>query len=96
MNMLRIKSFFVGIFSWFRRKKRWTLSALILIGILAFLLGKKYFSSKTNPDFFSNDYTVMTGEVSNSLNMMGTTQFANAQKLTFINKGRVTSVRTKI
>lgn len=28
--------------------------------------------------------------------MVGTTQFANAQKLTFVNKGRVTSVKVKI
>ena len=96
MNMLRIKSFFVGIFSWLWRKKRWTLSALILLGILVFWLGKKYLAPKSNSDFFSNDYEVMTGEVSNSLSMMGTTQFANAQKLTFVNKGRVTSVKTKI
>ncbi len=37
-----------------------------------------------------------TGDVVNSLSLAGTTQFANAQKLTFVNKGRVTSVRTKI
>lgn len=96
MNLLAVKTFFGKIFSWLWRKKRWSLAGLIVLGLLAFWLGKKYLAPKPNSDFFSNDYAVMTGEVSNSLSMMGTTQFANAQKLTFVNKGRVTSVRTKI
>ena len=44
----------------------------------------------------STDYEVITWDVEKTLNLQGTTQFANAQKLTFVNKGRVTSVRTKI
>lgn len=46
--------------------------------------------------FFSNDYEVTTWDVSNSLSLIWTTSFANAQKLTFVNKWRVTSVKTKV
>ena len=55
-----------------------------------------YFTSEDTEFFTSYDYVVETWTVSNSLSLVGTTQFANAQKLTFANKGRVTSVNTKV
>lgn len=72
------------------------LPILLLIMVLVFWGIKKLILPKQDTSFVSMDHEVMTGDVANTLNMMGTTQFANAQKLTFVNKGRVTSVKTKI
>ncbi|MBF0932101.1 MAG: biotin/lipoyl-binding protein, partial [candidate division SR1 bacterium] len=44
----------------------------------------------------SSDHVVGTGDVEKTLNLAGTTQFAHAQKLTFISEGRVTSVKVKV
>ncbi len=91
-----MKSFLKTSFLWIWSKKWWALAALIVLGVLGFWLVKKYWTSEPSAFYVNNDYTVATGDVVNSLSLAGTTQFANAQKLTFVNKGRVTSVRTKI
>lgn len=63
---------------------------------LAYWGYKKYFPAKLDQTFVSTEYTVSTWDVSNTINLAGTTQFANAQKLTFVEKGRVTSLNVKI
>lgn len=63
---------------------------------LAYWGYKKYFPAKLDQTFVSTEYTVSTWDVSNTINLAGTTQFANAQKLTFVQKWRVTSVNVKV
>lgn len=56
----------------------------------------KRFQQEESTDFFSTDYEVQTGEISKTLSLAGTTKFANAQKLTFVQQGKVTSVKVKV
>ena len=44
----------------------------------------------------STEHTVKKGEISKTLNLSWTTQFANAQKLTFVSEWRVTWVNVKV
>lgn len=46
--------------------------------------------------FVSSDHVVTTGDIIRSLALGGTTQFANSQKLNFIEKGKITSVLVKV
>lgn len=50
--------------------KKWrALGVLLLLGAVSFFLIKKFFLTKPDTSFVSNDYTVMTGEVANSLSL---------------------------
>ena len=82
--------------NWIRRKKWWILVILIALSLLFFCLKDKFFPDKIDYTFTSYDYTVEKWTVSNSLSLVWTTQYANAQKLTFANKGRVTAVNVKV
>ena len=82
--------------NWIRRKKWWILVILIALSLLFFWLKDKFFPDKIDYTFTSYDYTVEKWTVSNSLSLVWTTQYANAQKLTFANKGRVTAVNVKV
>ena len=44
----------------------------------------------------SNEYTVEKGDIIQNLNLAGTTQFANSQKLGFVSEGKVTAVYVKV
>lgn len=94
--MLIMKSFFKRSLQWIRSKKRWALILVLLLWLGATRAAKKFFITKPESSFVSGEHTVATGDIIKSLSLWGTTQFANAQKLTFINKGRVTSVKTKV
>lgn len=83
-------------FWWVWSRKWWALVVLIVLWGVGFWLWKAFFFSKTDTSFVNTDHIVATWDVVESLSLAGTTQFANAQKLTFVNKWRVTSVKTKI
>ena len=91
-----MKDFLRSIFLWLWTKKWRVLVVLIFLVAGGFWLWKKYFWKQDDTSIVSADYVVTTGDVGRTLNLAGTTQFANAQKLTFANKWRVTSVKTKI
>ena len=82
--------------SWVRKKKWWILIGLVVLYFLFSWLKGKFFPETVDYTFTSYDYTVERWTVSNSLSLVWTTQFANAQKLTFANKGRVTAVNVKV
>lgn len=46
--------------------------------------------------YMSNEYTVEKGDIIQNLNLAGTTQFANSQKLGFVTEGKVTAVYVKV
>ncbi|MBB1543792.1 MAG: HlyD family efflux transporter periplasmic adaptor subunit [candidate division SR1 bacterium] len=79
-----------------RQKKRWALGVLIVVIGIGYGVWTKRFSQEESTDFFSTEYEVQTGEISTSLSLAGTTKFANAQKLTFVQQGKVTSVKVKV
>ena len=79
-----------------RQKKRWALWFLIVVIGIGYGVWTKRFSQEESTDFFSTEYEVQTGEISTSLSLAGTTKFANAQKLTFVQQGKVTSVKVKV
>ena len=79
-----------------RQKKRWALWVLIVVIGVGYGVWTKRFSQEESTDFFSTEYEVQTGEISTSLSLAGTTKFANAQKLTFVQQGKVTSVKVKV
>ena len=79
-----------------RKKKRWALWVLIVVIGIGYGVWTKRFSQEESTDFFSTEYEVQTGEISTSLSLAGTTKFANAQKLTFVQQGKVTSVKVKV
>ena len=79
-----------------RQKKRWALWVLIVVIGIGYGVWTKRFSQEGSTDFFSTEYEVQTGEISTSLSLAGTTKFANAQKLTFVQQGKVTSVKVKV
>ena len=81
---------------WIRNKKRWTLGVLIVAIGIGYGVWTKRFKQEENTDFLSTDYEVMTGDISKTLSLAGTTKFANAQKLTFVQQGKVTSVKVKV
>lgn len=91
-----MKAFFRSLFSWLWTKKWQVLAVLLVLIGGAFWFGKKYFWKQADTSIVSADHIVTTGSVGKTLNLAGTTQFAHAQKLTFANKWRVTSVKTKI
>ena len=68
---------------------------IVVIGI-GYGVWTKRFSQEESTDFFSTEYEVQTGEISTSLSLAGTTKFAYAQKLTFVQQGKVTSVKVKV
>ena len=94
--MWKFKDFLKKLGNYIWRKKRTLLVSLSILWMVWIWGYNKYFKPAEDTSFFSNDYEVITWDVSNSLNLIWTTQFANAQKLTFVNKGRVTSVKTKV
>ena len=87
---------FRSLFSWLWTKKWRVLAVLLVLIGGVFWFGKKYFWKQADTSIVSADHIVTTGSVGKTLNLAGTTQFAHAQKLTFANKWRVTSVKTKI
>lgn len=91
-----MKAFFRSLFSWLWTKKWRVLAVLLVLIGGVFWFGKKYFWKQADTSIVSADHIVTTGSVGKTLNLAGTTQFAHAQKLTFANKWRVTSVKTKI
>ena len=79
-----------------RQKKRWAFWVLIVVIGIGYGVWTKRFRQEESTDFFSTEYEVQTGEISTSLSLAGTTKFANAQKLTFVQQGKVTSVKVKV
>ena len=79
-----------------REKKRWILGVLIVMIGIGYGVWTKRFKPTESTDFVSTDYEVMTGDISKTLSLAGTTKFANAQKLTFVQQGKVTSVKVKV
>lgn len=101
--ILRLKTFILFMrkmikryWQFIRQKKRWALWVLIVVIGIGYGVWTKRFSQEENTDFFSTEYEVQTGEISTSLSLAGTTKFANAQKLTFVQQGKVTSVKVKV
>ncbi|MBB1578564.1 MAG: biotin/lipoyl-binding protein [candidate division SR1 bacterium] len=83
-------------FSWIWEKKWRVLAILVIGGLGGYRAIKKFFPEKPVISYTSSDHVVGTGDVEKTLNLAGTTQFAHAQKLTFISEGRVTSVKVKV
>ena len=101
--ILRLKTFILFMrkmikryWQFIRQKKRWALWVLIVVIGIGYGVWIKRFSQEESTDFFSTEYEVQTGEISTSLSLAGTTKFANAQKLTFVQQGKVTSVKVKV
>lgn len=101
--ILRLKTFILFMrkmikryWQFIRQKKRWALWVLIVVIGIGYGVWTKRFSQEESTDFFSTEYEVQTGEISTSLSLAGTTKFANAQKLTFVQQGKVTSVKVKV
>lgn len=101
--ILRFKTFILFMrkmikryWQFIRQKKRWALWVLIVVIGVGYGVWTKRFSQEESTDFFSTEYEVQTGEISTSLSLAGTTKFANAQKLTFVQQGKVTSVKVKV
>lgn len=94
--MYRINALFGRFWRWTWEKKWRVFALMVFVVLLGFWGYRRYFLQTADTTFVSTEYEVTTGEVSQSLNMMGTTQFANAQKLTFVNKGKVLSVNVKV
>lgn len=101
--ILRLKTFILFMrkmikryWQFIRQKKRWALWVLIVVIGIGYGVWIKRFSQEGSTDFFSTEYEVQTGEISTSLSLAGTTKFANAQKLTFVQQGKVTSVKVKV
>ena len=101
--ILRFKTFILFMrkmikryWQFIRQKKRWALWVLIVVIGIGYGVWTKRFSQEESTDFFSTEYEVQTGEISTSLSLAGTTKFANAQKLTFVQQGKVTSVKVKV
>lgn len=101
--ILRLKTFILFMrkmikryWQFIRQKKRWALWVLIVVIGIGYGVWTKRFSQEERTDFFSTEYEVQTGEISTSLSLAGTTKFANAQKLTFVQQGKVTSVKVKV
>lgn len=95
--LTKIKSFFSRFFSWIWRHKRWVLITLLILWGLGFWWAKKFIKKKPDVSFTSDaEYTVSTGEVVQRLNLAGTTQFANSQKLNFIQEGKITAIFVKV
>ena len=101
--ILRFKTFILFMrkmikryWQFIRQKKRWALWVLIVVIGIGYGVWIKRFSQEESTDFFSTEYEVQTGEISTSLSLAGTTKFANAQKLTFVQQGKVTSVKVKV
>ena len=101
--ILRLKTFILFMrkmikryWQFIRQKKRWALWVLIVVIGIGYGVWTKRFSQEESSDFFSTEYEVQTGEISTSLSLAGTTKFANAQKLTFVQQGKVTSVKVKV
>lgn len=101
--ILRLKTFILFMrkmikryWQFIRQKKRWALWVLIVVIGVGYGVWTKRFSQEESTDFFSTEYEVQTGEISTSLSLAGTTKFANAQKLTFVQQGKVTSVKVKV
>ena len=83
-------------FSWIWEKKWRVLAILVIWGLGGYRAIKKFFPEKPVISYTSSDHVVGTWDVEKTLNLAGTTQFAHAQKLTFISEGRVTSVKVKV
>ena len=101
--ILRFKTFILFMrkmikryWQFIRQKKRWALWVLIVVIGIGYGVWTKRFTQEESTDFFSTEYEVQTGEISTSLSLAGTTKFANAQKLTFVQQGKVTSVKVKV
>lgn len=101
--ILRLKTFILFMrkmikryWQFIRQKKRWALWVLIVVIGIGYGVWTKRFTQEESADFFSTEYEVQTGEISTSLSLAGTTKFANAQKLTFVQQGKVTSVKVKV
>ena len=101
--ILRLKTFILFMrkmikryWQFIRQKKRWALWVLIVVIGIGYGVWTKRFRQEESTDFFSTEYEVQTGEISTSLSLAGTTKFANAQKLTFVQQGKVTSVKVKV
>ena len=101
--ILRLKTFILFMrkmikryWQFIRQKKRWALWVLIVVIGIGYGVWTKRFSQEESTDFFSTEYEVQSGEISTSLSLAGTTKFANAQKLTFVQQGKVTSVKVKV
>ena len=101
--ILRFKTFILFMrkmikryWQFIRQKKRWALWVLIVVIGIGYGVWTKRFTQEESADFFSTEYEVQTGEISTSLSLAGTTKFANAQKLTFVQQGKVTSVKVKV
>ena len=101
--ILRFKTFILFMrkmikryWQFIRQKKRWALWVLIVVIGVGYGVWTKRFTQEESTDFFSTEYEVQTGEISTSLSLAGTTKFANAQKLTFVQQGKVTSVKVKV
>ena len=83
-------------FSWIWEKKWRVLAILVIWGLGGYRAIEKFFPEKPVISYTSSDHVVGTWDVEKTLNLAGTTQFAHAQKLTFISEGRVTSVKVKV
>ena len=101
--ILRLKTFILFMrkmikryWQFIRQKKRWALWVLIVVIGIGYGVWTKRFTQEESADFFSTEYEVQTGEISTNLSLAGTTKFANAQKLTFVQQGKVTSVKVKV
>lgn len=81
----------------FITKNPWKIAFILVIVVAAIRWWSPWKSdNSTVQDFFDVDTVVWTGNLETVLTLQGTTQFADSQKLTFMNKGKVKSVNVKV
>ena len=95
--MSTLQEFFKKVFRYIFRKK-WVILISCLILWIWWYYWYKYFNpEKPQIDYMSNDHIVKKWTLQKALHLAWTTQFANAQKLTFASQNwRVTNVNVKV
>lgn len=83
--------------SWISDNKRTSIIiAGVIILIIVFVRHPRNRNRTLTPTFASREYVVQTGDLQTTLTLQWTTTFADSQKLTFINKGKITAVNVKV
>ncbi|MDR2541455.1 MAG: biotin/lipoyl-binding protein [Candidatus Peribacteria bacterium] len=78
-------------------KNPWKSAGIVVILLVALWIWKPWSTKTVSEDFLTNlEMKVGTGNLETTLTLQGTTQFADSQKLTFMNKGKVKTVNVKV
>jgi multidrug efflux pump subunit AcrA (membrane-fusion protein) len=82
--------------NWIRRNPWKSAGILAILLIILRIWKPRVTKVNQNVDFVANEIVVGTGDLETTFTLQGTTKFADSQKLTFMNKGKVKSVTVKV